>query len=591
MIKKMSELLKDHSVKLSVNSTDSSRYSVLQYSGKGILNYSENGIGYYNYDEHYSNIESFLMLAQQNNSDLVITPEGSVPHNIIENIIIDKNKWPENNKLWCLCAEGITTEKFKYKISELKTNDNIILIFDEEVNYKVNVNALWYLLRINGKLGVVIQLKQHHMSDHRLEGEGKDLSTGNVTYCFDLDGNNVTKNILVSYICSDLIGLSATSIISELSRTHPIILSLQLNPKPFDEKFVNFRKTYFIDSSMSHQRMIVSNWGVGTTMQQSLFEINESGNAFFSKLDNMCSTLLKNVLQDKSTFEHRLILQKESIESYFDDAYSIWKINDEIEAVQYEIEKEENYNTCQNLGPLNEPIISRKYQFNNEKKSWIVDSRKYCNTVLYTELLDIFKKNEDYYLYELKMCLDDCECSQCTRLYCDFFFGICFGELIAGELEVKLEKSERALQFLNYESKSYSKSKLHLIKMLIKELEKDNFPKSMSYLVKNNIFEINRNAAETGSNEIYNLVPKKEEDKQKKAIVAICPILEKDEVRKIYKKLSLVTNERYSSQIIIYYLDDNNNFQVYEEPHDVTGIGISSPSFTKNTASIKGGLF
>jgi len=591
MIKKMSELLKGHSVKLAVNSTDSSRYSVLQYSGEGSLNYSKYGIGYYDYDEHYSNMESFLMLAKQNNSDLVITPEGSVPHNIIENIISDKNKWPENNKLWCLCAEGISTENFKHKIFQLNNNNEVILTFDEDINYKVNVNALWYLFKIDGRLGVVIQLKQHHMSDHRLEGEGKDLSTGNVTYCFDLDGDNVTKNILVSYICSDLIGLSATNIISELSRTHPIILNLQLNAKPFDEKFINFRKTYFADSSISHQRMIVSNWGIGTTMLRNLFKIEESGNAFFSKLDNTCSTLLKNVLQDKSTFEHRRILQKESIESYFDNDYSIWKINDEIEVLQYEIKKEEIYNACQKLGPLNEPIITGKYQFNEEKKSWTIDDRKYCNTVLYTELIDIFKKNEDYYLYELKLCLDDCECSQCTRLYCDFFFGICFGELIAGEVEVKFEKSERALQFLNYESMPYSKSKLRLIKMLIKELEKNNFPKSMSYLVDNNIFEINRNSAETGSNEIYNLVPKKEEDKPKKAIVAICPIIEFDEVRKIYKKLSLATNERYSSQIIIYYLDDNNDYQVYTEPHDVTGIGISSPNFTKNTASIKGGLF
>lgn len=58
VIKKMSELLTGHEVKLTVNSTDSCIYSVLQYCGKGNLNYDENGVGFCDDDKHFQQNEN-----------------------------------------------------------------------------------------------------------------------------------------------------------------------------------------------------------------------------------------------------------------------------------------------------------------------------------------------------------------------------------------------------------------------------------------------------------------------------------------------------------------------------------------------------
>ena len=63
--KKMSELLSEQDVKLAVNSTDSSSYSVLQYCGMGNLQYNENGVGFCDYSEHYDKLQTFMDLAKK----------------------------------------------------------------------------------------------------------------------------------------------------------------------------------------------------------------------------------------------------------------------------------------------------------------------------------------------------------------------------------------------------------------------------------------------------------------------------------------------------------------------------------------------
>ncbi|MDD4089086.1 MAG: hypothetical protein PHP29_05285 [Tissierellia bacterium] len=583
----MSELLSGHQVKLTVNSTDSSIYSVLQYSGEGNLKYDENGVGFCEYDKHFNIMQTFLSLARKTHIDLVITPECSVPHRLIDNIIHDSDKWPENEKLWCLCSEGIISEEFKLKISELEKDNRLNVIFDKElINYKTNVNALWYLFKVKEKLCVVIQPKQHHMLDFKHEGEARDLSVGSVTYCFDLNGGKPTRNQLVSYICSDMIGLSVANIIHNLSGTNPIILNLQLNPKPFSDKFINFRKAYFGDTGINNQRLIVSNWGIGTVIKDTKIYIEESGNGFFSALENTGLHILSSVLQDKSTFINRLELQKEGIENYLDSDYSIWKFNEDIEAVEYGILKTDAFGRNRELGSLQEPIMINNYEYDITNNEWTIDKRKHCNLKLHSELCDIME--EDYRLKELMSCSGEEKCAKCIGLYADFFFGICFGGLMKEELVVESEKSNRTIKFLNNDSLAKSQEKLRLFKCLVKELRDNNFPKSMKFLENFNIFEINENAAETGSNEVYNLSSTRPGDEHKKAIATIYNTDRIEEVKKLYKELFDCTSDNYKNQILIYYLNDGNNYILYSDPHNVTGIGVSSNSFTKNITSFRG---
>lgn len=586
---KVSKLLSEYDVKLTVNSTNSHSYNVLQFCGKGNLKYDENGVGFCEYEKHFSKMQTFLNLARISHSDLVITPECSVPHKLIDNIIQDSNKWPENEKLWCLCSEGVISEEFKSKVSQSNRDDRLIVFFNENhINYRTYVNALWYLFKVEEKLCVVIQAKQRHMLDYKYRGEARDLSQGRDTYCFDLNGSKPTKNLLLSYICSDIIGLSAAEIINNLEGTNPTILNLQLNPKPFSDRFINFRKTYFWDTAINNQRLIVCNWGIGTSFKDTEINIEESGSGFFSSLDNTKSPILSEVLKDGSTFMNRLELQKEGIENYLDNKYSIWKFDEGIEAIQYRILKTETYGFDRGLGSLQEPIIINKYKYEETNNKWIIDEKKHCNLELYLELCDIM--GEDYSLEELRPCSGREKCDECTGIYADFFFGICFGGFMKDELLVEYEKSNRTFKFLNKESLGKSREKQRMFKSLVKELRNNNFPKSMKYLENSNMFEINENAAETGSNEVYNLSSTRPGDEHKKAIVSIYNTDRIEDVEERYKDLKDSTRSNYKNQIIIYYLNKEGKYIIHSEPHDVTGIGLSSNSYTRNTTSIRGEL-
>lgn len=596
---KMSDKLSEHNVSLKANRTDvESDYSILQLQCCGNLQYSKE-FGIKCIDKEYpKKISNFINLAKNENSALVITPECSIPMDIIIKIINNKDKWPQLGNLWCLCAEGCPVVNFQHIIKKLNNKPTVELILnDENITYSNYVNALWYLFVINKDLiCVTIQLKQKNMKDTSLLHEGKDLSKGNTTYIFDLNGNQPTptKNILLSLICADALSLSTAQLLSSIPNTYPLLINPQLNAEPFSSRFVVFRKKYFTESCIDKTRMITANWAINTNIIERSV-LKEAGSSYYADIASNGKYHVDLICKDLALFNHRLINHRKGMINFLEKEYSIWNLGNEEQCISYHIMKQEYFGGDRSLDIQYDPHVHDKYLFKNEQ--WKSQDKPNCLCLWgkyffkkYAEDMD----KQQYLPINTNDCINKMCVEKCDWLYNDFLFGVCFGSFLKGELESNCEESHRTILSLNSKSENNCTKKRRLFEKLIELLGKNQFPNSLMYLNDNHKFEIDQNCAETGSNNIYNLAiikapPDKMELVYKKAIVSIIDTDDISDAEFLYNYLKDSTRLDYKDQIIVYYRSDDDHFIAYDKPHTESNIGISNPGFTLKTSSIIGG--
>lgn len=595
----MSDELSEQNVSLKANRTNiESEYSILQLQSCGHLQSSKE-CGTKCIDKGYpKKISSFINLAKTENSALVITPECSIPLDTIIDVIWSKDKWPQTGNLWCLCAEGCSVVDFQGIIEKLKKSTMVKLVFnDKNITYNNFVNALWYLFVIKSDLlCVTIQLKQKNMLDRELQHEGRGLSKGDITYIFDLNGNQTTptKNILFSLICSDAISISTAEVLNSMPNTYPLLLNPQLNAEPFSSRFIIFRKKYFTESCVKKMRMITVNWSKNTNIDNSP-DFKEAGSSYYTYIASNGKKYVDTICKDSELFNHRLINHRKGMINFLEKEYSIWKLDNEEQCLSYHIMKQEFFGGDSSLDIQFDPHISDKFLLENEQ--WQLQGQPDCSRVwkeYFIKKYDDKMGKKQYLPLNINNCINKTCIEKCSWLYNDFLFGICFGIFLKGELESKYEESFRTILALNSRSEINCSNKRQLFEKLIDLLRRNQFPKSLIYLNDNHKFEIDHNCAETGSNNIYNLAiikapPDKSELEHKKAIVSIVDTYDIKVAELLYNKLKFATRQEYKDQIIVYYRGVDDHFISYEQPHIEKSIGISNPDFTLNTSSIMGG--
>lgn len=207
-----------------------------------------------------------LRVAKKNEVDLLITPEYSIPTELIKSIAIgdEQSLKPSVKKLWCLSSQGMTLQEFDELIQTLKQNAVVLDEALHNVNRRNFVNALFYVfVDCSDNLCFVPQLKTQYMRNHNFDGEGSGLSLGNRIFKFGKD----KANQLLSFICADVFQVHSNEFNYADMKTpleHLIILHPQLNEKPRNDSFSDLRNITYKKSDAERTIYITSNWAAGT---------------------------------------------------------------------------------------------------------------------------------------------------------------------------------------------------------------------------------------------------------------------------------------------------------------------------------------
>lgn len=187
----------------------------------------------------------FLECAKEKQADLVITPEYSMPWEVLREAILG-GRGPDQGKLWALGCESI-------KISELETLKESLAPFATVIYEPLDASSTRFVSPLayifvsppapdNGeaKTVVLVQFKTHPMGDpDNFEING--LLKGNCIYQFG--GTNGQNLRLVSLICADVFALK-DEIAAEIY-DRALILHIQLNQNPRHEGFCGCRERLF----------------------------------------------------------------------------------------------------------------------------------------------------------------------------------------------------------------------------------------------------------------------------------------------------------------------------------------------------------
>lgn len=580
--------------KLQVCNDETTNISVLQYKAEGCLLYShERGMYSENQNKQITRINEFLCLADRRSFDLVIAPEAAVPLTIIKEIIDGKNKRPESGKLWCLGAEGIAKQEYKQLVDEWSKREDIVFLCPHNIDWRQYVNAAFYFFQTaSGKMTVILQAKTGGMRDISFEHEQADLSVGDEIFVVDLNGDCEANNVLATLICADILNVNSVDFCGIFHGKYPIILNIQMNSKPFHGKIIEFRERFFSDKLIRNGQIIVANWGRNTMIWEEgtvkpKKGHSDSGSAIYLALENNHGNDRADIVLEKKNFIEEGIGkgQNSGLEYFLTINYEIWKIQEKIEVVYFELKRGYRKQIGRDILVRQYfPYIVNKYQYDN--KDILQETKELmCDCDEMQEILKIMKKRASM---EVLQCANkDCEnCKECKRFYADALVSLCLDESIFEEYEIKDGKSSRAVQALYQDCRDTDKK--NMLKQLVDGVEEKKFPQRFGEFNDNpNMkFEINYDAAKTGGNYKYNLVLKDSDDNSypKRILVVFLGSMDIAEVRQRYIEIKKEVHEDKQNDILLFYLDAKGK-HIYSEPYEKESITAHNNDFSQNIES------
>lgn len=576
--------------KLQICSDENMSVSVLQYKMKGQLLYSHQR-GMYSEDRvrQKEQIRAFLEIADAQSVDLAVTPEASVPLEIIEEIIEGRERRPEEEKLWCLGTEGISKQDYKLLVEEWQKRKEIVFLYPHKINMGTHINPMFYLFQTaENKLAVVLQTKTGAMRDVSFHHEQADLSKGEEIFIVDLNGEQTARNVLATLICADILNVNSSGFCGAFHGKSPVILNIQMNSKPFHGQIVEFRESFFKDNALHNAQMIVANWGRGTTIdEEGAAKANkgysDSGSAvYFSIGNNHGQVRRKRILENPDFIMEGLgEAQKSGLEYFLAERYEIWKMQEDIQVAYYEKKAGYRDNSERDITVRQYyPYIVKKYKYND--KNLLEEVKELCCDC--DEIKEVLKSVGQRASADIKICADK-SCRDCTRFYADALISLCLGEEILDEFSVKNGKSYRAVQALYQGSRD--KDKKAKMRNLTQGLEDIEFPERFGQFNENQNFrfEVNRNAVERGSNDKYNLVLKCQKSCFRLLVVFLGNMEYKDVCQR-YVRIKESVHEDRQDDILLYYMD-KEGMHIFEEPYEQESILAHNNDFSADIESFK----
>lgn len=377
--------------------------------------------------------------------------------------------------------------------------------------------------------------------------------------------------------------------VEAIKNTFPLIVNIQCNSKPYNHRFVSKRNTIASDTNLLKQRQLVANWAKGSEIENA-FVVKDSGNIYYNQLGINGHSQMKDICSDKEFFMHRMKNQLLGITYFTSNLFDIWKFPDEENILRFFIRKEEVFGVDQTLSGRFDPTAKERYMFKVDEGAW-KKVNKYCVKKEDYEGLDLYISADDSLkpLNFMNCDADSCR-NKCDWLYNDFFLGICLGGYTVEELNSDMEKSNRTLICLNEDSVVNTDKKRELFMILTQILENNDIPIELNVFLDNIKYCIDNNAAETGSDNIFNVSVKNAPHGYPywavtKGIFTVLDTMRIDVVQKVYERLYKSTSIDNRDQILIYYRK-NGTYIPYIKPHSQKKIIPENSTFTKNVSSI-----
>lgn len=262
-------------------------YEVLLLQPQGDIEADIHGVRNRNQKLALDQYRKFLEDAEENNADLVITPEYSMPWSVLEEAIME-NRGPAQGKLWVLGCESIKLNE----LDELKDKiDSFATVIYETLDSTSSrfVSPLAYVFKAptasnNEELRtvIVVQFKTHPMADSK-HFETNGMQRGNYIYQFGGDRQN---SKLVSLICADVFRFDEHMARDIYDRA--LIIHIQLNPKPRNEYFTECREK-LLKYDGDETEILCLNWAENVIMQVNGEEThweNIAGSAWYLKSED-----------------------------------------------------------------------------------------------------------------------------------------------------------------------------------------------------------------------------------------------------------------------------------------------------------------
>ena len=308
-VDKILDSLKLKLPELEVLQKDSNPYRTLLYQHKGVIKAQKSFIG--NADSAVTAIKfhKFLEKAKDEEVELAATPEYSCPWSVIASLIEARNSLPSPGKLWVLGCESISIVELQELEKKAKGKSQLKIYFDRSIltSSRNFLDPICYIFKtINNKTQnhttlLLIQFKTQHMGVWTNDLERNNLIRGKEVYVLRNDPNSIN---LFTLICSDIEQFNIDSdfknqLDNRWDENPFIILNLQLNPKPRDELFRNFRNEIF--DRYENKELIFLNWSKDT-------KIEGTKNTFVQFSASSIQTKSNEISHNKDLFHenHRL---------------------------------------------------------------------------------------------------------------------------------------------------------------------------------------------------------------------------------------------------------------------------------------------
>jgi hypothetical protein len=231
----------------------------------GTIHASAAGVGNANPPAVLSIYRSLLDEALQSQAQLLITPEYSVPWNLIREIAAGPRR-PPRGALWILGCESITPDELEQLQVVLQDEADVRLIhepFDQQQRAQRTfidpvVFAFWVVNEEGADiLCLLVQFKTvvSRDPDHV---ELQSLYLGTSVYKFTAQPGDVS---LLSLICSD--AFEFTNALVDAHCTNLLLVHIQLNQRPGNIDYAAYRTRVFSVASNNNVEIICLNWAAG----------------------------------------------------------------------------------------------------------------------------------------------------------------------------------------------------------------------------------------------------------------------------------------------------------------------------------------
>ena len=301
-IKPVAEILRENALETPILNAlipNADNYTVLALQPHGDIEASTEGV--LNRDRALATKQfgKFLEYAKETQADIVITPEYSMPWQVLSDAI-SGSKGPVQGKLWVLGCESI-------KISELESRKESLAPFATVIYEPLDARSTRFVSPLayifvsppasdsgEAKTVVLVQFKTHPMgdSDHF---ETNNMERGTCIYQF---GRSSGQNLgLVSLICADVFEFNGE--IADEIYDRALILHIQLNPNPRHKEFLDCRGL-LLGRSGDATEVLCLNWSEDVKMSIGGHYINWeniAGSAWYLKskeFDDRDITLCRN---------------------------------------------------------------------------------------------------------------------------------------------------------------------------------------------------------------------------------------------------------------------------------------------------------